>query len=103
MEERSSLFWVFRQTGTGARRHRPLRRHLRLRISRRRQGVPAARTEIPVLPPRFAVDYRQTMSAILTRKLALVSLLTVHLTAGVTISLQPSRPSPWQVGGIVTW
>ena len=44
------------------------------------------------------------MSAIrLPRNLALVLLLTVHLAAGVTISLQPSRPSPWQVGGIVTW
>ena len=37
------------------------------------------------------------------RNLALLLLLTSHLAAGITISIQPSRPSPWQVGGIVTW
>lgn len=36
-------------------------------------------------------------------KLALPLVLTIQVAAGVTISLQPSRPSPWQVGGIVTW
>jgi len=44
------------------------------------------------------------MSALLrSRNLAVALLLTHQLAAGVAISLQPSMPSPWQVGGIVTW
>src|SRR5512140_433262 len=36
-------------------------------------------------------------------KLALSLLITVQVAAAAGLSLQPSRPSPWQVGGIVTW
>uniref|UniRef100_Q023I8 Arylsulfotransferase N-terminal domain-containing protein n=1 Tax=Solibacter usitatus (strain Ellin6076) TaxID=234267 RepID=Q023I8_SOLUE len=35
--------------------------------------------------------------------LALALLLATPLTAAVAPSLQPSKPSPWQVGAIVTW
>lgn len=38
-----------------------------------------------------------------SRNLVQFLLLTSHLAAGVTISIQPSRPSPGHVGGIVTW
>src|SRR4051812_24484214 len=34
---------------------------------------------------------------------ALSLLLTAQIAAAAGLSLQPSTPSPWQVGGIVNW
>src|SRR5262245_57615896 len=45
--------------------------------------------------------YGRSVSAVWSR--ALVLFVAAQFSARAAVSLRPSHPTPWQVGGVVTW